>query len=221
MDLTELTREHLQRTLDGERSEVRALIASLAPYVQARVTRVLHRYRGRAGGRVLQQEVDDLTQETFVELFERDARTLRSWDPARGTSLTTFAQIVAERVAISILRSGKRSPFTEDPTENAGEDRVPDSGQRPDRVAASRELLTRVLDRLKEELSPRGWELFHALHVEERDVEAICASFGMRADAVYAWRSRIGKRVRAIMNEIDRPSDSAIMARTEDRRARR
>jgi len=221
LDLTELTKERLQRTLDGERGEVRALIAALAPYVQARVTRVLHRYRGRAGGRSLRQEVDDLTQEAFVELFERDARTLKSWDPARGTSLTSFAQIVAERVAISILRSGKRSPFTEDPTEHAGEDRVPESGQGPERRAASREVLLRVLDLLKEELSPRGWELFHALHVEEREVEAICTAFAMQPDAVYAWRSRIGKRVRAMVNELEAPSDPGVLARTNRKEARR
>lgn len=213
MDLATLDPEKVRRLVDGGADGVRQLVAALAPYVRARVGRVVKR-RGR------EQLLDDLCQETFVELFDDRGRTLKSWDPARGVALSSFAQIVAERVALSILRSGRRSGWREEATEDAGEDQVPDSGQRPDRRAQSRELLMQVLDRLKEELSPRGYELFRALFVEDREVEAICAAFAMKPDAVYAWKSRLGKRVRALLEEIDPPSDSNPGTRTSREEAR-
>lgn len=214
VDLAELSPERLRRALDGGAEHVRPLVAALTPHVQVRIARVLHRHRGRAAGRTLRQEVDDLSQETFVELFEHGARTLRSWDPSRGLPLASFVQVVAERVTLSVLRSGRRSPWTEDPVEDAGADLAPDSGTRPDRRVASREALVQVLERLKQELSPRGWELFHALFVEEREVPAICEAFAMQPDAVYAWRSRLGKRIRALAAEIEPPSDPRLPGRT-------
>jgi RNA polymerase sigma-70 factor (ECF subfamily) len=60
----------------------------------------------------------------------------------------------------------------------------------------------RVVARLQEALSCRGLELFHRLIVEEETVESVCASTGMTADAVYAWKSRIGKVVRRLAAEI-------------------
>ncbi len=214
MDLAELSPERLRRALDGGAGDVRPLVAALTPYVQVRIARVLHRHRGRASGRTLRQEVDDLCQETFVELFEDGARTLRSWDPERGLALPSFVQVVAERVTLSVLRSGRRSPWTEDPVEDVGEDVAPDSGTRQDRRVASREVLEQVLARLRAELSPRGFQLFHALFVEEREVAAICDAFAMQADAVYAWRSRLGKRIRALVAEIEPPSDRKVARRT-------
>ena len=59
------------------------------------------------------------------------------------------------------------------------------------------------------------------MYVEEREVEAICESFGMQADAVYAFRSRLGKRVRAIMAELESASDPSIPTRIDKREAAR
>lgn len=52
----------------------------------------------------------------MVSLFTDQGRALRAWDPARGLSLENFVGFVAERQIASILRTAKRSPWTEDPT---------------------------------------------------------------------------------------------------------
>ncbi len=190
----------LEQALAGDRAAARRLVTTLMPVVQARVARILVRRRG-ASGRDVRQEVEDLAQEVFAALFADGGKVLRAWDPTRGLTLTNFCGLIAEREAASILRSGRRSPWTDAATELDELEKslasVPDAEMR----VSSREQLERLVDRLREALSPRGLELFHRLVVEEETVESVCAATGMSADAVYAWRSRIGKLVRKLAAE--------------------
>jgi DNA-directed RNA polymerase specialized sigma24 family protein len=191
----------LDKALAGDAAATRELVALLIPVVQARVARTL--LRRRAGsGRDARQEVEDLAQDVFIALFADGGKVLRAWDVSRGLSLASFCGLIAEREAASILRSGRRSPWTEAATELDDLEKslaeVPDVEVR----VSSREQLVRLLDRLRESLSPRGLELFHRLVIEEESVEAVCASTGMTSDAVYAWKSRIGKVVRKLAVEM-------------------
>lgn len=187
--------------LGGDAQATALFVRTMLPIVQARVARVLTRRRGRSG-RDARQEVEDLAQEVFASLFEREGRVLRAWDPARGLSLANFCGLVAEREAASILRSGRRSPWADDPTE--ADDLAADVGTTGDFEArlARREQLTLLVDRVREALSPLGLEMFERLIVREEEVETVCATSGMSADAVYAWKSRIGKLVRRLAMEI-------------------
>ncbi len=193
--------ELVLRAVTGDRASIRALVDRLTPVVQARVGRALYRWRGSARGRDLRQELLDLTQEVFAELFARQGRVLRSWDPAKGLSLENFAGLVATRRALSALRSRRQSPFTEEPT--AAEDLdTRDTRPGAEATVASRELFTEILKRLTEELSPQGMQLFTLLFLEQRSVEEVQAEAGLSRDAVYAWRSRLRKRVTAIRDGI-------------------
>lgn len=191
----------LDRALMGDAAATRELVRAVLPVVQVRIARVL--VRRRAGkSRDVRQEVEDLAQDVFATLFEHDGRVLRAWDSERGLSLASFCGLIAEREAASILRSGRRSPWTEDAT--ASDDLEKDAGVVPDAElrVASREHLELLTERLREELSPRGLEMFQRLLVEEETVESICASTGMTADAVYAWKSRLSKLARKLAAEI-------------------
>jgi RNA polymerase sigma-70 factor (ECF subfamily) len=72
----------------------------------------------------------------------------------------------------------------------------------------SREVLVELLDRLRVELTPKGLHLFQLLVVEERAAEDVSAQTGMSLDAVYAWRSRLGKVVRRVADEITKERSS-------------
>jgi RNA polymerase sigma-70 factor (ECF subfamily) len=191
----------VEDAIRGDQAATRALVRLLLPVVQVRVARTLVRRR-RDDARDVRADVEDLSQDVFAALFADDARLLRAWDPARGLSLVNFCGLIAEREALSLLRSGRRSPFTETATELEDIERdvepVPDAELR----VASKEQLLLVVDRLREALSPRGLELFYRLIVDEEAVEAVCASTGMTPDAVYAWRSRLGKLLRKIIVEL-------------------
>jgi len=202
-----ITPRTIDRALTGDRAAARLLVDRLSGVVQARVARALLRQQRLASGRNIQQEVEDLTQQIFEVLFADGARVLRGWDPERGLSLPNFVGLVAEREVSSILRSGRRSPWTDDPT--LDEDLVEAGGSTAphDAQVASQEILEELLDALRARLSPLGLALFERLMVQEASVEEVCAELKMSADAVYAWRSRLGKLVRELHERL--VSDSA------------
>jgi RNA polymerase sigma-70 factor (ECF subfamily) len=174
----------------------------------------------RRQGRDLRQEVEDLVQEVFVALFADDARALRAWDPTRGMSLVNFVGLVAEHQIASLLRSGRRNPWTEEPTVSDALDRSLGAVDAEDERVHSRELLVRVLDRLRAELSPRGMVVFQLLIIEDRGADEVAAQVGMTVDAVYAWRSRFGKLVRRLADEMAPASDPGGARRNPEREER-
>jgi len=196
--------------LSGDRHAVRTLVDKLTPVVQMRVSRTLWKRRGAALGRDVRQEVEDLTQSVFLVLFANDGQALRKWDPARGASLESFVGLLADHEIASILRSRRRGPWTEDPTEDDDlAEGAPPGDLGPEIETLNREALRAIVDRLRERLSERGLELFFLLFVEERATEEVCADTGLTPDAVYAWRSRIGKLVRQIAAELVSESEAS------------
>lgn len=209
MDNNQLQNE-IRRALGGDDAALTRLVDLLTPVVQARVARGLLRRRvGLAAGRDVRQEVEDISQEIFLALFEDDAKVLRSWEPRRGLSLENFVGLVAERQTASILRSGKRSPWKEDPTLVDELDRRA-QGADPEDVAASREELRMLVERLREKLSPLGRHLFELLYLRELSVAEVAEVTDMSADAVYQWRSRLRRQAQNLFHDL---SDSSTSGR--------
>jgi len=199
---TEETADLVRRALTGDPTALTGLVAVLTPVIQARVARTLLANRHRlAAGRDVRQEVEDLSQEVFLALWDRDARILRRWQAERG-SLESFVGRIAERVVLSFLRSGRRNAWKEDLTllEGELEPEAPDSG--PEEIVASRELVSRLLDRLREELSPLGWRMFELLFIQELSQAEVEAESSLSADAVYAWRSRLRRLAERLLAEV-------------------
>ncbi|MEZ4471170.1 MAG: sigma-70 family RNA polymerase sigma factor [bacterium] len=202
----------VERALSGDRAAAHALMGALLPAIQRRVNAALLRRSAARQGRPLRQEVLDLTQEVFVALFENDGRALRRWDPAGGASLTTWVGRVADHQVASILRSGKRSPFTETPVESTTLELTSDQTSSAHGRVSGRQQLTRLLDTLRAAVSPLGYELFVDLFVEERDVDEICAARSMSPNAVYVWRTRLRKAAQEILQA---EKDSGAPARMD------
>lgn len=195
--------------LSGRPAAIRALVDALMPVVQSRAARALARYRPRS--RDARQDVEDLVQEIFAALFEHDARVLRSWDPAKGLSLRNFVGLVAQRAAHGMLRSGRRTPWPDDPTDPVDLEGLDEGPSDPLARITSRAELEHLLDRLTEELSPRGLALFYRLCVHQEDVRVVAESTGMTEVAVYAFRKRLERTARELARELseDVPSKEA------------
>jgi RNA polymerase sigma-70 factor (ECF subfamily) len=196
------TRDEVGRALAGDERALSRLVQALTPVIQSRVARgLLLRRKGASAGRDIRQEVEDLTQEIFLLLFAEGGKVLRSWQPERGLGLLNFVGLVAERQTASILRSGKRSPWKEDPTlPEELEQAAP--GRGPEEITASREQLKLLLHRLTEELSPLGRHLFDLLFLRELPFEEVTRQTGMTPDAVYAWRSRLRRLAGRLLGEL-------------------
>ncbi|HVG08858.1 MAG TPA: hypothetical protein VNM67_14215 [Thermoanaerobaculia bacterium] len=205
----------VKRALAGDKTALTRLVAKLTPVIQARVARTLLARRSRLGsGRDVRQEVEDMSQEVFLSLFTRDAYILRSWQAERGLSLENFVGLVAERHVISVFR-GKRNPWKEDPT--AAEDldvTSPDRG--PEEVTASREQLSLLLERLREKLSPLGYQIFVLLFLQEMSVPETMAASGLSADAVYQWRVRLRRLAQQLLAELSGKPSPARKTQEED-----
>jgi RNA polymerase sigma-70 factor (ECF subfamily) len=213
MEDNQADRAVLRQALAGDEDALRGLVARLTPIVQARVARCLM----RSGQPRLRQELEDLAQDVFRVLFEGDGKVLLSWDPGRGLSLDNFVGLVAQRHALSALRSGKRVPWREDPTLTEDLD-GPSGGPGPEQIVVSQDGLERLLDRLRERLSPLGWLLFDLLYLQELSVEEISATTGHSPDAIYAWRTRLRRLARTLVEELR--SETAAPQRTPFRKQR-
>lgn len=190
--------ELVKRAIEREPEAVRQLVKSLSPVVHGRIAKALVRRRGPAGQRRdVAQEVEDLAQEVFLAMFDHGGRALRAWDPARGP-LGAFVALIADHQVFSIFRSGKRRPWTDDIDILTAPEPAASEAHNPEARTASKQALDSLLDRLRADLSVRGFELFTRLFVEEQSVEAVSAELGMSADAIYAWRSRLSKVVKAL-----------------------
>ncbi|MGO8993375.1 MAG: RNA polymerase sigma factor [Polyangiaceae bacterium] len=194
----------LQAALAGDSVAVRILVDSLAPVVQARVARsILRSGARRKQGRDLRQDVEDFTQEVFAFLFADGGKALRAWEPTRGLSLANFVGLIAEHQVASLLRSGRRSPWTDEPVGDDDLQKAAGTAADADERVYSREVLGALHERLRAELTPRGAILFQLLLVEERPIEDVCRQTALNADAVYAWRSRLRKLVLRLAAEIN------------------
>lgn len=206
----------INRAINGDPTAVEWIVQELTPVIQGRVARALLRYSAKSSRRSVQQEVEDLSQEVFLFLFEKDARILRSYNSKLGVPFAAFIGLVADRKVMGILRTHKRSPWTEEPTiaseleqrQNAVS--TPDKGLQSNSTGsidledqtASRQLLRLVVEQLNEALTPLGRYLFSLLYVEQRSVEEVSRHLGMSNEAVYAWRSRLGRKSQKVLNQI-------------------
>jgi len=190
----------IERAVAGEPKAIREIVDTLTPTIHKHVMRALLRRRRTARNRDVGQEIADLAQGVFLALFAEGGRELRQWDPARG-ALATFIGLVTEREVASILRSRRRSPWTEEPTPDEDlESGDPTSGL--ELKIASKEMFEAIVARLRVELSDLGLEMFYLVLVEDRPTEDICTIMGMTPEAVYKWRSRLIQLIRKVGDEI-------------------
>lgn len=202
----EFSPQELELALSGDEAALTRLVGDLTPVLQSRVARALLRWGFDTSGRNIRQEVEDQTQEVFAALFADKARILRSWDPARGSSLKNFVGLVAYRQTLSVLKSRKHSPLTEVPTQDEAVERrmtsSTDVALDTEQRLASREALRLLYHKLDATLSPLGRQMFDLLFVEALSTAEVCDVTEMKQDAVYAWRSRLSRQAREMMEEI-------------------
>lgn len=200
-------RQTLEAALEGQRQAIGELVATLTPVIQARAARALAR-SGRGRGRDARQELSDLVQEVLLLLFRHDAQVLRGWKPTGGLSLVNFVGLVAEREVGHIARSGRRSPWALDPTEETALERAAPAVASAEAGVGARDLFERVHERLQVELSDQALQLFRLLVIEELPAAEVGTITGLSADAIYTWRHRLLRRARQLLTELSSVPES-------------
>jgi len=199
--------EAVTRAVDGDEDTMRRLIRAMRPTVQAEVAWTLHRYAPRGRGRDARQELADMVQEVFLSLIDNDGRALKAWRPERGRSLKSFVAMVARHQVVSILRSGRRSPWTEDPTPVEDMNLAPEPS--PETALHNADEARQLMAVLRDELSTRSMMIFEALYIEQKTVEEVCGEFGLSKNALYAWRSRLRRRIGGLTRRVRGAEDTS------------
>lgn len=198
------------RACGGEHEAQSRLVAALTPTIHWSVGKMLRRWRtGVAAGRDLRQEVEDMVQEVFVELFEDDAKTLRRWDPER-LPLEAFVGYVARIRTAEVLRS-RRSPWREDPNPP---DELPDRSLRrtPEDDALSQDELRKVHLCLTAGFRPADAHLFELFFLRQVSPQEAADASGRSVAAVYKWRSRLYERARKCRDTVSKDGARAQSA---------
>jgi DNA-directed RNA polymerase specialized sigma24 family protein len=202
-------RRRVLAAIAGDELAIRDLVRELTPVIQSRVARVLVRTRGASAGSVLRQDVLDVSQQVFERLFADNGMILRTWNREAGLSLMAFVGLIAERDAVTVVRSRKLNPTTEAPTDDAALEstlaHVDIEG-----VMLTRSVVRVLVERLERALSPLGVRVFRALFVDERDVESAGKELGLSAEAIYQWRTRIRQTARQLAAELHHEETHAV-----------
>lgn len=201
---------------DDDAALVRALLESeigawdtfverYAGLVAAVVRRIL---RGR-GIRSANSDVDDIVENVFVALLERDGRLLRRYDPTH--KLATYLGVIARTQCHRWLRA--RKARVELPDEMWGES-LADSGAIPAPVGLAR---NEALDAVREGLAgltEREQELLKAFYFEGRDYKDLAEKFQMSVNSVGAALTRARTRLEAEMKKATDLTDSDFRGMT-------
>lgn len=204
---TDEIRGLLDAALSGDAKATQKLVGGITPTIHVRVARAMMRRRAQAKDRTPRQDLEDLVQDVFAALFTRNGRALRAWNPERGLSFLNFVGLLAEREVGMIMRTGKRNPWTEDPTLTDKLVALRGEHASHEDQVASRQVLERISERLRDRLSPPGRHHFQMLYVEDRPVKVVAEQTGTSTAALYAWRSRLGKLLRQLRAELTREGD--------------
>jgi len=196
--------EILPGAVAGDPTAVRDLIHTLGPVIRARVRRGL--YRNPETTSCLAQDVDEVVQQTLLELFARDAHLLRNYDAERGMSLPNYVGQIATREAGRFVRA--RSAQKRRGEELAGgDDRAFEHAASPDRGAEEallrQERHTRILAALREALSDESYLIFEMLYVQLLPAPEVAQLLGCEVGAVYTRRSRIRTTLKSVLGEFD------------------
>lgn len=199
--------------LAGQPQARRVLAGRLIGTIQREVVAVLRR-AAVVHARDPKQEVQELTQDVLVALFESDGQELRRWDPQRGRNLDSFVRLVARRRVARILGQRRGNPWADEPRDPQLSDAEDHDDVDLLRRLEERSMLDRVLDHIYAHASTRDLELFQLIFVDERDPQEVAEALDMTRGAVNAWSYRTRKLARGFaLSSLD---DETARERTSD-----
>ena len=206
--ITDLALDLLRRALAGQPEALRQLVDAASPIVRARVVWALRRARVEQTPRETRREIEDLSLEVFIALFQDGAKVLRQWDAAHGLPLATFIGLVATRAVITILRGGQRIEREEPPLIWSDVEQLIDGAIDSSDNSPEQRTLEEILDRLYATLTPSALGFFHRAHVLQQTPDEMCSALALRPEAIYARRSRLQRTINRLLEELAAEADA-------------
>ena len=182
------TYELLVRTLKGDQGAARALVNILTPIFQKEAQYASWRVRGTS------EDVKELINDIFADLFADGAARLRRFDPEKGATPEGYFRRFARLRCMGFARD-ERDRLLERLMEpgDLGELHV-GAHPEPDRVEALD--AKSKLRRIKEVLSAADHELFTRRYLKGQETEEICLALNLSRDVFFQRIHRLIDRLR-------------------------
>lgn len=179
------TESLVRKMLDGDRWASRQVVNRLDPTIKAQAAYTLARFGVR---HTPTMEIEDLVQEIWRALLDRDGELLKRWQPERGATLETYvARIAYTRVVSQLRRTHAQKRRCEVTTQEHNESQLPGPPHNP--------MLSVLLDSLwrylQSELPEMGRRVFQAIFVDTQSPVAASVQLGISRQAIYMWTRRI------------------------------
>jgi RNA polymerase sigma factor (sigma-70 family) len=141
-------------------------------------------------------DAEDVAQEVMLDLF-KGSQTFR-YDRARGR-FRDYLFVIARRKAAQVRARRDRAGSTgSDLPEPAADDELRAGWE----AEWQRVVFRDALDAVKMEVEPKTFRAFEAYELEGRDVAAVAAELGVAPASVYVYKTRVVRRLRALVEEL-------------------
>lgn len=171
-------------------------------FVAAVVRRLLRTHLGDASA----SDVDDITENVFFALYERDARLLRNYDP--NHKLSTYLGVIARTQVHRFLRSRKPVAYL---GEEAGQ-MLEDGGRAPVGDGLVRGEARDAVRTALSALSEREQVVLRMFYYEDANYQQIAAALGLKVNSVGALLSRARGRLQKELEQVTDLSESDYRA---------
>lgn len=196
--------EFIARCIAGEPGTRDQFVVEYSGLIRFAIAAVL-RHRGVT---LLREEIDDLTHNVIVSLFDRDCRKLKMYEGRNQASFATFIRVCATRLTLDDLRYRQRRPTIvmdsqtgADARDLLAETADPDPG--PEDRASVGEDLARL--RRLVALLPAREQLLVRLHfVDGLEIPDVARVLGVTENAAHVLKSRVRAKLREQLRVEDR-----------------
>jgi len=190
------TNDLLQGCIRGDAGARRRLVEEYSGIVSYGVSVIFQQF-GRPSRK---EEIEDMSQEVFLALFDQDARKLRQYQGRNGCSLASWIRVVANRLTIDRLRKEGRTISLDDPG-NAEATKIretrPDTAPGPEPQVEEAMRASRVREMI-EDLPPKDRMFVQLFYFKGLPIEEVAQTIGITTNAAYVRKMRLHEKLRRI-----------------------
>jgi RNA polymerase sigma factor (sigma-70 family) len=187
--------EFIARCIAGEPGTRDQFVVEYSGLIRFAIAAVL-RHRGIT---LLREEIDDLTHNVIVSLFDRDCRKLKMYEGRNQASFATFIRVCATRLTLDDLRYRQRRPAIVDAqTGSDARDLLAETAD-PHPGPEDRASVGEDLERLRRlvALLPAREQLLVRLHfVDGLEIPDVARIIGITENAAHVLKSRVRGKLR-------------------------
>ncbi len=183
--------ELVQRLLSDDARAWQDFSNTYTRVIQRCISRVLNRF----GGVVNEEDAREVYSILLLQLLKNDKRKLRSYDPSRGSRLSTWLGMLATHAAYDFLRCRRRDPKTEDTDQEPPSVDVPS----PYDICLMRERVEQV-SKLLGAFSEKDREFVKLYFELGLEPEQIAEEMGISIKTVYSKKHKIRCRLETLMS---------------------